>query len=81
VDPVSKQRLLAGGQKTGALVRVKAELFGETINGITDADFPGGGKHEHGKHERLIIRNGHALNLAAAAHWAKAFSMAGGLTP
>jgi hypothetical protein len=30
----------------GSVIRGKIELFGQTIDGITDTNLPGGGSHE-----------------------------------
>ena len=58
MHPVAKQGLFAGRQKLGSLIRGQVELFGQTIDGITDAGLAGGGHHQHGKHEGLVVRDG-----------------------
>jgi hypothetical protein len=46
MNPVSEQCLFARREKFGSVIRGKIELFGQTIDGITDTNLPGGGSHE-----------------------------------
>src|ERR1700730_17008232 len=77
MNAVSKQCLFAGRQQLGSVIRDKVELFGQTIDGITDTNLPGGGSHEHGKHEGLIISDGHELTLVGVVRPARGLCVAG----